>query len=174
MDGIYTTILILGLILISTCIIIIFLDRKNFYRNITLATEKEAELREIIADAEYMIEELSKLSDSILNGINDKKSELDTQISNVTTQINQIEKRTQELNERINFSQEIKQESKQDSKQDIKQNNVIKSKINEKYKKVANLLEQGVNEATIAHTLSIGIGEVQLVSMLLAKNEASN
>ena len=98
LENFYAAVLIIGLLLILTAIVLILIDKKNYKKDIKFITEKETALREIVADAEYLIEELGKLCDSIADQINNKKEELDIYMDNISRQLelklNQIEKKT--------------------------------------------------------------------------------
>jgi len=186
LENFYAAVLIIGLLLILTAIVLILIDKKNYKKDIKFITEKETALREIVADAEYLIEELGKLCDSIADQINNKKEELDIYMDNISRQLelklNQIEKKTAGT-VRLRKKPEVKHyiinaaagEDKENDINDIierEKNKQKRIKINDKYKKVVELLNSGMDEAEIACTLNISRGEVQMISRFIEKIEA--
>jgi len=162
----------MGLLLILVAIVLILIDKKNFKKDIEFITEKETALREIVADAEYLIEELGRLCDSITDQINNKKMELDIYLDNISRQmelqLNQIDKRPIRLRKKSNVKYfRIKTDIKKDIRE--KENNQKRIRINDKYKKVVELLNSGMNEAEIAYILNISRGEVQMVSSFMER-----
>lgn len=175
MEGLYVAIMIIGLLLVLLAMILIWIDKKNFKRDIELVTEKETALREVVADAEYLIEELGKLYNSVSDHINSKKSELDKHAVNLAThleqQLSQVEKKVYGLSEKIEIKQENINTSTNKNIKDI-ENKQKRLNINEKYKKVAELLNNGMNESEVAGALSISRGEVQMVSKMTKWGQA--
>ncbi|HHV97756.1 MAG TPA: hypothetical protein GXX37_15050 [Clostridiaceae bacterium] len=187
MEEFYVAVLAMGLLLVVIAIVLIIIDKINYKKDIEFIKEKETSLNEIVSDAEYLIEELGKLCDSISDQINSKKSELDTYADNLfkqlelktnnmsrqlELQINRInnDKKNIKLRKRTSVKRYI---IKDDVNKDIKEkeNSQKKIKINDKYKKVVELLNNGMSEADIACTLNISRGEVQMVSRFMERIE---
>ena len=180
MEGFYAAIMVAGLIFIIISLIVILIDKKNFKKDIELVTENTLALREVVADAEYLIEELSRLSDSVSDQINNKKNELDKHLSNIAAQldqqIDQFEKKTLKLNKKEDNRRRSKKISIRMNTSKVEngkaENGHKKYKMSDKYKKVAELLKNGVDEAEVARILDISRGEVQMVSRFMEKVEA--
>lgn len=80
MSGFYVSMIFIGILLVLVSLILIFIDRKNIFDFKKSADEKKQELTEIINDAEQMIEELNRFSSYIVDQMDLKNDELNSNI----------------------------------------------------------------------------------------------
>lgn len=162
-------ILLTGLSLAIFCIVIIIHDNKKLLSHIKFAEEREQQLKEVISDAELVIEELNKISDYIVNEMEKKKKEYQDTMQCIESDINKLnEKRTELLNSLSEirkdraFSKNPKRKKSKD-KPDLVDLKVEPFSLNSKYSEVLRLSREGMEVTEIARRLSMGKGEVQLV-----------
>ncbi|HOJ09598.1 MAG TPA: hypothetical protein PK733_03290 [Clostridiales bacterium] len=136
MSPFYTIFLIVGLIMLIVCTFLILEDRKKFINDMKQMEEKEKQLSEIVMDAEYMVDELNKLSDFIIDRIEEKKNELDIKINNISTQINFIEEKAGELSEKLDLVEKYGEDSRQDIDNSMYAIDIVESCKNNKIKDI--------------------------------------
>ncbi|NSW89856.1 MAG: hypothetical protein HPY74_04080 [Firmicutes bacterium] len=164
MNPYYTAMLLIGILLVIFCTVLIIYDNKKLLSYIKLADEREQQLREIVSDAELMIEELNSFSDYIVNEVEKKNVEFKNNIQHLEAEINNLNHKTEELFEilnNINNNQSLlKDEEKDKTEIDSRQSFIS---LNSKYSEVIRLSKEGMEETEIARKLNMGKGEVQLI-----------
>lgn len=152
------------MLLVIMCIALIIYDRKKFLGLIKLAGQKEHQLKDIISDAELMIDELNNLSDYIINQIEKRNLEFKESIESYRSEINNVNQKKEELLEILNNVCSSSEATKDEVMSKNETYNGGKfSMLNNKYREVVRLFNEGVEETEIARQLNIGKGEVQLI-----------
>ncbi len=93
MNGFYVSLIFIGILLSIISIILILIDKKNFFVFNKTFDDKKQELAEIINDAEQMIDELNRFSDYIVSQIDVKSEELNAHIKAAESKITALEER---------------------------------------------------------------------------------
>jgi F0F1-type ATP synthase membrane subunit b/b' len=157
-------ILLTGLALATFCVVLIIYDNKKLLSYIKLTEEREQQLKEVISDAELIIEELNKFSDYIMNEMEKKKNEYQDTMQCIETDIGKLNQKTGELLNSLNSIQKdtalLKEEKSKDKQRGLQDEPLS---LNSKYSEVLRLSREGVEAAEIARRLCMGKGEVQLV-----------
>ena len=156
-------ILLIGWSLVIFCTILIIYDNKKLLSYIKLADERERQLKEVVHDAELMMEELNKFSDYIMNEVEKKKNEYQNIIQYAEAEIGKLNQKTGELLNSLNSIHKNTSFSKEEKSGD---NLILEEKsvpLNSKYSEVLRLSGEGMEETEIARRLCMGKGEVQLI-----------
>jgi len=90
LSGFYVSMIFIGILLVLTSLVLIFIDKKNVFLFKKSVDEKKQELIEIINDAEQMIEELNRFSTYIVDQMDLKNEELNRVIGEAEQRINAL------------------------------------------------------------------------------------
>ncbi|NLC68457.1 MAG: hypothetical protein GX754_06665 [Clostridiaceae bacterium] len=158
--------LLTGLAFAIICIVLILNENKKLSTYVKLADERERQLKEVINDAELIIEELNKLSGYIMAEMEKKKNELQDAKQCIEADIARLNQETRELLNSLSgvrkdkpFSMHLKKGKRQDER--AFEEELFPS--GGKYSEVLRLSREGMDTGEIARKLRMGKGEVQLV-----------
>ena len=156
--------LIIVMLLVTVCIALIIYYRKKFITFVKLADKKEQQIRDIISDAELMINELNDFSDYIISEVEKRNMEFRENIQNYQKEINYVGQKAEELQKIMNNVCSNPEMPKDEEMYKTETDSVDKfMSLNNKYREVIRLSNEGVEETEIARQLNIGKGEVRLV-----------
>ncbi|MCX7842622.1 MAG: hypothetical protein N2489_06060 [Clostridia bacterium] len=185
----YVSIIFLGIMLIIIALIWIAYDMKRSQDYVKKLDDKKQELLEIISDCEQMIEELNKFSDYIVTQMDIKNQEMCSSLKIIEEKLEQISLKNVENNDVVPIVKEkvvngtpgtgffnhnsdlIIDNIEYDSSNAVKTSSSKSSgrskdkviPINNKFKEVIRLSENGMSDTEIARALNMGKGEIQLI-----------
>jgi hypothetical protein len=172
--------------LVIVCIALIAYDRKRSIDYTSQIDSKKEELIGIMSDAEQMIEELNKFSDYIVTRMDLKNEE-------ITQCIKSFEERMEKVNSKkpkkvkseplqldkavdggfSEIEEAVGSGKSNQNKEIIINDTILEDKtslnnqkvipMNNKFKNVIRLSQQGLDDTAIAKSMNIGKGEVQLI-----------